>query len=111
MLAAGKRSNADEPGMADDESNGSEESALQPGADGVPKWLRPALLGTAPVILAALYFLALPVLIIFLEAKDMLPYSPGLGVFYELIFYPITWLYENVTWFQNYIDWLDQVIV
>lgn len=75
----------------------------------VPKWVRPAVWSGIPVVLLVLYVFALPVPIIFLEEKDMLPYGPKLEMFYNVTLGPLTWMYENLGWYQDYLDWLDRL--
>ena len=73
----------------------------------VPKWVRPAVWTGIPIVLLAVYFFVLPAPIIFLGEKDLLPYGPNLEVFYEITLGPITWMYDNLQWYQNYLDWLE----
>ena len=86
-----------------------EDFEVRLGDQAVPKWIRPAMWGAAPFVLVVLYLFALPVLIIFLESKDLLSHGgPKWYAFLEAALSPISWLYENVELYQRYLDWFQQ---
>lgn len=98
--------NAEDAEAVSDDGSREEDFGIPPENHEVPKWIRPTVWAGTPMVLLALYVFALPVAIIFLEAKNMLSSNSQFETFLEVACSPLTWMAENLEFYERYIEWL-----